>query len=140
MLRYLESTLSLRPKAAAKKNKMRITEKAFIYLMRIKMYSVQGVYYRFFWPNLWVKSRLLLLIRLSWSFIIYFYWRRWVSLMVIKRVGCVAYCWKWVLEIGKLVEVHVPHCIEDSYSINPITYILIFPSHLSFSNSLDSVI
>jgi hypothetical protein len=37
-LRYNKSTLSLRPRAAATKNKMRIAENAFIFLIGIKNY------------------------------------------------------------------------------------------------------
>jgi hypothetical protein len=43
-LSYNESTLSLRPRAAATKNKMRMAEKAFIFLIRIKK-IIQGTLY-----------------------------------------------------------------------------------------------
>lgn len=45
---YLGLTLSLRPRAAATKNKIRIAEKAFIYFIRVKINSRGGVILQIF--------------------------------------------------------------------------------------------
>ncbi len=55
-LRCNESTLSLRPRAAATKNKMRMAENAFIFFIVIKNNPEGHLYYRFFRAQLWNKA------------------------------------------------------------------------------------
>ncbi len=55
-LRYNESTLSLRPRAAATKNKMRMAENAFIFLIGNKNNPGEALYYRFFRARLWNQT------------------------------------------------------------------------------------
>ncbi len=47
-LHYKDSTLSLRPRAAPTKNKMRMAENAFIFLIVIKNNPGDPLYYKFF--------------------------------------------------------------------------------------------
>ncbi len=47
-LRSNESTLSLRPRAAATKNKMRMAENAFILLIGIKNIPGEALYFKFY--------------------------------------------------------------------------------------------
>ncbi len=54
-LNYNESTLTLRPRAAATKNKIRMADNLFIFLIQIKNNPGQALYYRFSFAQLWDK-------------------------------------------------------------------------------------
>ncbi len=68
-LHYFGPTLSLRPRAAATRNIMRMAENAFIFLIGIKNSPEQALYDKFIRFSLWDWLRP----NESWSFIIFSY-------------------------------------------------------------------